>query len=68
MGWPLACMRWLSHDLNGNLKKDRNFVGMPKEAWSVSNNVHPSMRAPRFEDAAVRIAGGPVEIGIEVRK
>jgi len=39
-----------------------------QEAWGVSNNVRPSMRAPRFEEAAVRIAGGPVEIGIEVRK
>ncbi len=58
----------VSHDLNSNRKTDRNFVGMPKEAWGVSNNVRPSMRAPRFEEAAVRIAGGPVEIGIEVRK
>lgn len=58
----------VSHDLNGNRKTDRNFVGMPKEAWGVSNNVRPSLRAPRFEEAAVRIASGPVEIGIEVRK
>ena len=58
----------VSHDLNGNRKTDRNFVGVPREAWGVSNNVRPSMRAPRFEEAALRIAGGTVEIGIEVRK
>lgn len=46
----------LSHDLNGNRKTDTNFIGLPKEAWGVTNNSRPSMRAPRFEEAAVSIA------------
>lgn len=46
-----------SHDANRNGKTDRNFVGIPKEAWGVSRGVRPAMRAPRFEEAAVQVAG-----------
>lgn len=45
----------LSHDLNGNRKTDTNFIGLPKESWGVTNNSRPSMRAPRFAEAAVAI-------------
>ncbi len=41
----------ISHDLNGNRKTDTNFVRMPTEAWGVSNNVRPTLRAPRFDEA-----------------
>jgi uncharacterized protein (DUF2141 family) len=57
----------VSHDLNGNRKTDRNFVGIPKEAWGVSNGVRPAMRAPRFDEAAVKV-NGATEIAIEVRR
>ena len=40
-----------SHDLNGNKKVDTNFLGIPKEAWGVSNNVRPALRPPRFDEA-----------------
>lgn len=43
------------HDLNGNRKTDTNLLGAPTEDWGVSNNVRPFMRAPRFDEAAVRI-------------
>lgn len=46
----------LSHDLNGNRRTDSNFIGLPKESWGVTNNRRPSMRAPRFEEAAVAIS------------
>ncbi len=41
-----------AHDQNDNGETDRNFVGMPTEPWAVSNNVRPSLRAPRFSEAA----------------
>lgn len=48
----------VSHDRNGNRKVDRNLVGIPKEAWGVSNNARPRMRAPRFEEAQATLAAG----------
>lgn len=42
-------------DANGNRRLDSNLVGMPTEAWGVSNNVRPSLRAPRFEEALIRV-------------
>lgn len=45
-----------AHDLNGNGKTDRNLVGLPVEPWAVSNNVRPSLRAPRFAEAAVTLS------------
>ena len=57
----------VSHDLNGNRRTDRNFIGMPKEAWGVSNNARPSLRAPRFQEAVVQLSEN-LSIAIEVRK
>jgi uncharacterized protein (DUF2141 family) len=45
----------ISHDLNGNRKIDTNFVGMPTEAWGVSNNVRPTLRAPRWDEAVFEL-------------
>ncbi len=57
------------HDLNGNHKVDTNLFGLPTEAWGVSNNARPLMRAPRFEEAAFKVAAGqPVAIDIKVAK
>lgn len=41
----------VTHDLNANHKIDTNFFGSPTEDWGVSNNVRPSLRAPRFDEA-----------------
>lgn len=49
----------ISHDLNGNRVTDTNFLGIPREDWGVSNDIRPTMRAPRFEEAAFRLADGP---------
>ena len=40
------------NDKNGNKILDRNFICVPKEEWGVSNNIRPSMRPPKFEEAA----------------
>ena len=50
------------HDLNGNGRNDTNFLGIPTEDWGVSNNVRPTLRAPRFEEAAVQVKEGPAVV------
>lgn len=40
------------HDLNGNRRVDTNLIGLPTEAWGVSKGVRPTLRAPRFDEAA----------------
>jgi uncharacterized protein (DUF2141 family) len=56
----------VSHDLNGNGKTDTNFLGIPTEDWGVSNNVRPSMRAPRFKEAAFQVGDGTTRIAVGV--
>jgi uncharacterized protein (DUF2141 family) len=51
----------IMHDLNGNLILDKNFLGVPKEPWGVSNNVRPNFRAPEFEESSFEIN----EIGLQ---
>ncbi len=59
----------VSHDLNGNRRTDTNFLGIPTEAWGVSNNARPTMRAPRFDEAAFKVVGGqPVTLDVRVAK
>lgn len=59
----------VAHDLNGNRKVDTNFLGIPTEAWGVSRNARPSLRAPRFEEAVFKVAGGKDQtIEIKVAK
>jgi uncharacterized protein (DUF2141 family) len=40
----------VSHDLNGNEKLDKNFVGYPKEPFGFSNNFKPKLSSPEFFD------------------
>lgn len=58
----------VSHDLNGNRKTDTNFLGIPKEAWGVSNDVRPNLRAPTFDEAAFAVAGKGASISVTVAK
>ena len=50
----------VSHDLNGNRHLDTNLFGIPTEAWGVSGNVRPVLRAPRFEEAAFSLSAEQV--------
>lgn len=43
------------NDQNGNKVIDKNFLGIPKEEWGVSNNIRPTLRAPKFEEAVFEI-------------
>ena len=40
------------HDENANGKFDKDFMGVPKEGFIMSNNPHPSFSAPDFEDVS----------------
>lgn len=40
----------LYHDENSNNKCDRNFLGIPKEAYGFSNNIKPKLGPPSFKD------------------
>jgi uncharacterized protein (DUF2141 family) len=57
----------IGHDLNGNKRVDTNFIGLPTEQWGVSNNARPSMRAPRFDEAAFKVAADAKEVVIDVK-
>lgn len=56
------------HDKNGDNKLNTNFLGIPKEPWAVSNNVRPSLRAPKFKEAKFEILNGEQKkFDLEVR-
>ena len=56
----------IGHDRNGNPRVDTNFLGLPTEQWGVSNNLRPTLRAPRFEETAFTIPGDAAEWAIEI--
>ena len=38
------------HDENSDNECNRNFIGIPKEAYGFSNNIKPKMSAPKYND------------------
>ena len=54
------------HDKNDNRRFDKNWLGMPKEDWGVSNNVRPRLRAPRFTEAVRDLGVGEQRVEIRV--
>ncbi len=48
------------HDENNNQKLDTNIMGIPKEAWGVSNNIRPSFRGPSLEEMLLELSKGSV--------
>lgn len=58
----------VSVDSNGNRKTDKNLFGIPTEAWGVSNNVRPSLRAPRFDEASGQMPEADLRIEVKVAK
>jgi uncharacterized protein (DUF2141 family) len=54
------------HDENDNGHVDLNVFGIPTEAWGVSNNIRPKMRAPRFDEAFFKLDDGEI-VKLEVR-
>ncbi|WP_282602925.1 DUF2141 domain-containing protein [Paracoccus sp. PARArs4] len=56
------------HDSNDNGRLDTNAIGLPQEAWGVSRNARPMMRAPRFDEAAFDLDDRPRSLSISVRR
>jgi len=42
------------HDENGNGRFDRAWTGLPSEGFGISNNPHPWLRAPTYQEAAFK--------------
>jgi uncharacterized protein (DUF2141 family) len=47
----------IAHDVNQNHKLDKNFFGVPKEQWGMSNNPHATIKAPSFSTARFSLKG-----------
>ena len=54
------------HDKNDNRRFDKNWLGLPKEAWGGSNDVRPRLRAPRFTEAVRDLGVGEQLVEIRV--
>ncbi|HEY9697379.1 MAG TPA: DUF2141 domain-containing protein [Trichocoleus sp.] len=55
------------HDVNGDGKANRNFLGIPTEGFGFSNNPRIRTSAPNFNDTAVAVAGTNTNIQIRLR-
>ena len=64
---PGGCAITVYHDKNDDRRFDKNWLGMPREAWGVSNNVRPRLRAPRFEEAMLALDAGETLVEIRVK-
>jgi uncharacterized protein (DUF2141 family) len=45
------------HDENDNQKLDKNFLGMPKEGYGVSNNHTYAVKGPVFSESTFTVSG-----------
>ena len=57
----------LVHDVNQNHKLDKNWIGMPKEWWGLSNNPHATLKAPPIEKSMF-VLEGDKEVRIQLQK
>jgi len=45
----------LFHDENNNKTCDKNFFGIPTEAYAFSNNIRPRFSVPTFEECSTKL-------------
>jgi uncharacterized protein (DUF2141 family) len=55
------------HDENANSELDLSLIGIPKEAYGISNNARAALGMPSYEEAAFELAGRR-EIQLTVKK
>jgi uncharacterized protein (DUF2141 family) len=55
------------HDSNGDLKLNRNSLRMPTEGFGFSKNPEVRTSAPKFNDAAILLAGPNTTIQIHLK-
>ena len=56
----------LVHDVNVNHKLDKNFLGVPKEQFGLSNNPHVGLKAPPYNSCTFKLTGN-MEIHIKMQ-
>lgn len=54
------------HDADGNAEMKKGLFGIPKEPIGVSNNVHPKLGPPSFDDAKFEMKAPKQKLAIEV--
>lgn len=55
------------HDENKNGKMDKNFLGIPQEAYGFSNNQRVVLGPPRWDKSKFAVRGLATEVSIEVK-
>ncbi|MFK5893328.1 MAG: DUF2141 domain-containing protein [Pseudomonadota bacterium] len=55
------------HDINDNDELDNNFIGIPKEPYGFSKNIHHTFSAPTFDECKFNLTNKPVELSIKLR-
>ena len=55
------------HDENANKKVDRNFIGIPKEGYGVTNNPKPAARAATYREAAFDLPPAGAEMRVSIQ-
>ncbi len=55
------------HDENKNGKMDKNFLGIPLEAYGFSNNVRVTFGPPKWDKAKFAVSSSNKEVRIEVK-
>lgn len=56
----------IGHDVNVNHKVDKNFLGIPKEQWGMSNNPHATIKPPSFAKAKITLSGN-MEVHVQMQ-
>ncbi|MEO0981600.1 MAG: DUF2141 domain-containing protein [Pseudomonadota bacterium] len=56
------------HDQNGNRTMDRNFIGIPREPFGLSNNPRLRLARPKFEDSRFDLPDDGVDLEVELQR
>jgi uncharacterized protein (DUF2141 family) len=56
------------HDKNSNAFFDKNFLGLPKERFGMSNNPKFTTKSPKFEQAIFNVPADGVDMEIKLRR
>lgn len=56
------------HDKNSNAFFDKNFLGLPKERFGMSNNPKFTTKSPKFEEATFTVPAEGVDMEIKLRR
>jgi uncharacterized protein (DUF2141 family) len=54
------------HDQNNNGQLDKKIFGIPKEPYGFSNNIRPTVSAPKFDECKIQVQGEDKVITIKL--